>query len=414
MKADQHSHNLQLAHSWIMVLATPRNTKPTATVHQNQHHYHSHHGPPPHPPHSPHHPNRSNQLLEPVSPFQEFTGYRLHNSHHNSSNNDNKYHKQQQPRRCISSDQLAALKAKHLFQHAALQDKVVAPPPHPIGQAERNCRLLDASYHQHKHAGGIPYEIVTVSDLVHHHVPSMIHVSQSDHPQDDDDDARNDDDANSEVTFEQDILEQQYQLRQLDPFGLNLNDNAALFPPLSKHHTQHDATWGITTLHLEGDDDDDDGDDDDNHNGIDLDDDDTMSDIDWPSDEDKSEDHRRAPPNLTMCAGATEDLFRHNMNCSGLQFWANGAVHQQNLYRKTTPTPTRTTTTASKHTAPACAPVRPSLAAATRDEEDTHERVENGSSRDTVLEAAWSSYEDFQFSRTRSYASRAPSRSQLL
>jgi hypothetical protein len=393
MKVDQHSHNLKLAHSWIMVLAsTPRHTKPTATVHQNQHHYHHKHHGEPHLPPPPHHPNSPNQLFEPISPFQEFTGYRLHynnsSNNNNNNNNDNKYHKQQQPRRCIAGDQLAALKAKNLFQHAALQDKVVAPRP-------------DAPQHKHKHAGGIPLEIVTIKEQLHG-VPAMIHVAQRDHPQDDD--GSNDDDVNSEVSFE-DVLEQQYQLQQLDPFGLH--DNGALFPPLSKHHTQHDATWGITTMRFEGEDNDDD--DDYNGVGIDLDDDDTMSDIDWPSDEDKSE-HRRTPSNLTMCADATHGLFRQNMNCSGLQFWTNGAVHQRNLYQKTT-TAVATANT-NKHTGNAYTAVRP--LAATRDEENTHERVENGNSRDAVLEVPWSSYEDFQFSRGRSYASRAPSRVQLV
>jgi hypothetical protein len=188
---------------------------------------------------------------------------------------------------------------------------VVAPRPLPA-----------ASPLRHTHAGGIPLEIVTIMDQLPT-VPGMIHVSQRDLLQDDDVDNADNDDVNSEVSFE-DTLQQQYQLRQLDPFGLN-DSNATLFPPLSKHHTQHDATWGITTMRFEGEDNDDDDDDDINGDGIDLDDDDTMSDIDWPSDEDKSEDHRRAPPNL-MCADATHALFQQNMNCSGLQFWTNGAV----------------------------------------------------------------------------------------
>jgi hypothetical protein len=383
MKADQHSHNLKLAHSWIMVLSTPaRQTRPT--VHQNLH------------------PNSPNQLFEPISPFQEFTGYRLHHKSSNSninSNNENKYHQQQQPRRCIAGDQLAALKAKNLFQHAALQDKAVAPLP-----VER--KRSDAPQHRPTHAGGIPLEIVTITDQLPC-VPGMIRVSQRDLLQDSDGDGDvdNDDDVNSEVSFEDTALEQQYQLRQLDPFGLN-DSNAALFPPLSKHHTQHDATWGITTMRFEGEDNDDDDEDDDDTNGdgIDLDDDDTISDIDWPSDEDKSEDHRRAPPHL-MCADATH-AFRQNLNCSGLQFWTNGAVHQRNLCTTTT------TANANKHTGNTRATVR-SLAA-TRDEENTHERVENSSSRDTVLEVPWASYEDFHFSRNRSYASRGPSRVQLM
>jgi hypothetical protein len=384
MKVDQHSHNLKLAHSWIMVLATPaRQARPTATVHQH------------------HHPNTSpNQLFEPISPFQEFTGHRLHYNNSNNNNN-NKYHKQQQPRRCIAGDQLAALKAKNLFQQAALQDNVVAPL-----SVERNHPDPDAPQHRHTHAGGIPLEIVTVTDQLPS-VPGMIHVSQKDILHDDDDNDF------SEVSFE-DTPDQQYRLGQLDPFGLN-DSNAALFPPLSKHHTQHDTTWGITTMRFEGEDNDDDDDyDNDDDVGIDLDDDDTMSDIDCPSDEDNSEDHRRAPPNL-MCADATHALFRQNMNCSGLQFWTKGAVHQRNLSRKTTIT--AATANSSKYTASTAntrAPVRP--LAATRDEENTHERIENGSSRDTVLEVPWASYEDFHFSRTgnRSYASRVPSRVQLV
>jgi hypothetical protein len=378
-----------------MVLATPaRQTKPTATVHQNQH------------------PNSPNQLFEPISPFQEFTGYRLHlkssNKCNSISNSDSKYHKQQQPRRCIAGDQLAALKAKNLFQHAALQDKAVAAPL-PVERSRSDAPPL-----RHTHAGGIPLEIVTIMDQLPT-VPCMIHVSQRDLLQDDDVDNADNDDVTSEVSFEDTALGQQYQLRHMDPFGLN-DSNAALFPPLSKHHTQHDATWGITTMRFEGEDNDDDDDDDDdviNGDGIDLDDDDTMSDIDWPSDEDKSVDHRRAPPNL-MCADATHALFRQNMNCSGLQFWTNGAVHQRNL---STTTATANTT---KYTANTTATARKNTSnvrslAATRDEENTHERgVENGSSRDTVLEAAWSAYEDFQFSRDQSYASRVPSRVQLV
>lgn len=271
----------------------------------------------------------------------------------------------------------------------------------PLGLTERNRPVAPQVRHTHAEGIGIPLEIVTIKDELHD-VPGMIHLSQRDLLQEDDVDVDNDD-VNSEVTCE-DTLEQQYQLNQLDPFGLN-DSNASLFPPLSKHHTQHDATWGITTMRFEGEDNDND-DVDDNEFGIDLDDDDTMSDIDWPSDEDKSEDYRRAPPNLNTCADVTYASFRQNMNCSGLQFWTNGAVHQRNLSNKTTTT--TSTVNTSKHTAN----VRP-LVAATRDEENTHERVENGSSRDTVLEPAWSAYEDFQFSRSQSHASRAPPRDQL-
>jgi hypothetical protein len=284
MKADHHSHNLKLAHSWIMVLATPRKIMPSTTVHE---HYNYHHGTIPHP--HPNHSNSPSQLLEPVSPFQEFTGYRLHNCNN----------KQQQNRRCIAGDQLASLKAKSLllFHHGANDVHVAkaADRSRPVtSKHEHHHKHQNQVRHRHKpeHAGGIPLEIVTITDNLHG-VPGMIRIPQRDHPQDDDDGVC------SEVTFE-DFREQQQQreqqqeqlqqqLCQLDRFALN--GNSGLFPPLSKHHTQHDATWGITTMRLEGEDDDDDGvgiDDDDDDDDTADDDDGTFSDIDWPSDEDKS------------------------------------------------------------------------------------------------------------------------------
>lgn len=274
-------------------------------------------------------------MLQPVSPFSEFTGCHYYN---NTSNSSSK--KQQNPRRSPDT-LLATLKAKHLLESFG------GPSPKAVQVAVVKPKT------------GIPAEIVTMRET--HVIPGTIFGNP------DNDDC----DVHSEISI-QDALEQQMFLTDDCRVALqqhnNSNSNISSFPPLSKHHTQHDATWGITTTRLQ----------DDYGNDNDV--------VDWPSDEEKS-----LPfVENTMCA-ATSSLVTTGMNCSGLKFWTKGAVHQQNL-------------DAAQTHARTAAPVN---FTATRDEENTSYRSGSRNSRDNdVLEPAWSAYEEFHLQHQ--HASTAP------
>lgn len=86
---DPSTHNLLLAHQWIMVLGKKR--------HPSRH-------------------QRSNQLCEPVSPFEEFTGYRFYSGTAPPPS---------PRRRQKNCDLLAKLKANHLLERPIPREVVV-------------------------------------------------------------------------------------------------------------------------------------------------------------------------------------------------------------------------------------------------------------------------------------------------
>ena len=313
----------------------------------------------------------SSQLLETVSPFQEFTGYHLYQRPTRQSSNSGGGGQSKKNRRSMASDQLASLKAKHLlfYQEQLQQLASTAVQQHPNKATAAAVAATD-----------IPSEIVTVNETsgTTNHVPGTIVVPETDP------------DEYSVVSLDHAWEEEEAMYRQYHQHQFQLSAppvTAALaFPPLSKHHTaRHDTTWGITTTRLDDDDDGDDTPDDTT----------TVSEIDWPSDEDE----RVAPTTGALC-----HLFPQIQNCSALSFWTQGAAHQQNLHRKRS-----TGFVHAGGSSQRCSNVMiaPRLAvAAARDEENTSDRGSSAAANhireDGVpLEPDWSAYEEFPTSLSR-------------